>query len=146
MTGELKKGIKGKQEKGSSSSSSDSDYSSNDRESKNRQMQSEFQKIIDGLKQELEVAHKEVAELNQKLTITHEEKEDINSKHLAALSKIQSEDEINMDLKTDAENTGLNKQLDIASKVEAELSQNLEDMKTKKQKLGHGERDSSLTD
>jgi gamma-glutamylcysteine synthetase len=66
MTGELKKGVKGKQEKGSSSSNSDSDlgYSSKDRESKIGQMQNEFQKIIDGLKQELEVAHKEVAEIN----------------------------------------------------------------------------------
>lgn len=98
-------------------------------------MQNEFQKITDGLKQELEVTHKEVAELNQKLTITHEEKEDIKSKHLAALSKIQSAYKIDMDMKTDAENTELNKQLDIAGKVEAELSQNLEDMKTKNKSL-----------
>jgi len=137
MTGELKKGIKGKQEKGSSSSSSDSDsdYSSKDRESKNGQMQNEFQKVTDRLKQEFDVAHKEVTELNQKLTITREEKEGINSKHLAAPCKIQSADKINMDLKTNAENTELNKQLDIASKVEAELSQNLEDMKTENNRL-----------
>ncbi|XP_027191817.1 uncharacterized protein [Cicer arietinum] len=56
--------------------------------------------------------------------------------------KIQEADKINIDLKTDdgefgiqrsknlAENTELNKQLDIAGKVEAELNQSLEDMKT----------------
>jgi type II secretory pathway component PulL len=40
-----------------------------------------------------------------------------------------------MDLKTNAENTELNKQLNIASKVEAEPSQNLEDMKTENNSL-----------
>lgn len=151
LTGELKKRIKGKREKGSSSSSSDSDsdsdYSSKDRGSKNGQLQNEFQKIIDGLKQELEVAHKEVADLNQKLTVTHEEKENISSKHLAALTKIQEADKVSMNLKTDAEafeiqiskllaeNTELNKQLDIAGRVEAELSQKLEDMKTENNSL-----------
>ena len=84
--------------------------------------------------QEFEVVHIEVAELNRKLTITHEEKEDLNSKYLAALSKIQEADKINMDLKTDAEalgtqrlkllveNAELNKQLDTAGKIEVELA------------------------
>jgi hypothetical protein len=92
-------------------------------------MQNEFKYIIDRLKRELETVHKE------KLTVMHEEKEDINSKHLAALSKIQSADKIDKDMKTDAENTELNKQLDIAGKVE-----------DKKQKFGHGERERSSTD
>ncbi|RDX95345.1 hypothetical protein CR513_22152, partial [Mucuna pruriens] len=150
LTGELRKRIKGKREKGSSSSSSDSDsdYSSKDKDNnKNGQLENEFQKTIDGLKQELEVAHIEVAELNRNLTITHEGKEDLNSKYLAALSKIQEADKINMDLKTDAEalgtqrskllveNVELNKQLDIAAKREAELSQRLEDLMTEKESL-----------
>ena len=81
------------------------------------------------------MVHIEVAESNRKLTITHEEKEDLNSKYLAALSKIQEADKINMDLKTDAEalgtqrskllveNAELNKQLETAGKIKAELSQ-----------------------
>ncbi|KAJ1405940.1 putative myosin-9 [Sesbania bispinosa] len=91
-------------------------------------VENELQKTIDGLKQELEVAHGEVAELSQKLTITNEEKEELNSKYVAALSKIQEADKINMDLKTDAEalgiqrskllveNAELTKQLDIAER------------------------------
>ena len=84
LTGKLRKKIKGKPEKGSSSSSSDSDsnsdYSSKEKDKKNGQLENEFQKKIDGLRQELEVVHIEVAESNRKLTITHEEKEDLNSK------------------------------------------------------------------
>ena len=73
-----------------------------------------------------------------------EEKEDLNSKYLAALSKIQEADKINMDLKSDAEalgtqrskllveNAELNKQLETAGKIKAELSQKLEDLMAEK--------------
>ncbi|XP_027341421.1 COP1-interactive protein 1 isoform X3 [Abrus precatorius] len=143
LTGELRKRIKGKLEKGSSSSSSDSDsdHSSKEKDNKNGQLENEFQKTTDK-QQELEVA-----DLNRKLTITQEEKEDLNSKYLAALSKIQEAEKNNMDLKTDAEalrtqgskllveNAELNKQLGVAGKIEAELSQRLEDLKTEKDSL-----------
>ncbi|MED6183534.1 hypothetical protein PIB30_038761 [Stylosanthes scabra] len=84
LTDELRKKIigNGKQEKESfsSSSDSDSDYSSMDKDSKNGQLENEFQKTINGMKQELQTVHMEVAELNQKLTMTSEEKEDLMKK------------------------------------------------------------------
>ncbi|XP_054824047.1 COP1-interactive protein 1-like [Prosopis cineraria] len=149
LTGELRKKINGKQGKESSSSSSDSDsdYSSKDKDSKNGQLENEFQKIIDSLRQELEMEHKEVAELSRKVTITCEEKEDLNLKYLAALSKVEEAEKINADLKTDAEtldiqrskllaeNGELKKQLDNAGEVEAELNHRLEDLKREKDNL-----------
>ncbi|KAL4373886.1 hypothetical protein HN51_007727 [Arachis hypogaea] len=82
LTDELRKKIIGKKgkESFSSSSDSDSDYSSMDKDSKNGQLENEFQKTINGMKQELRTAQMEVAELNQKLTVTSEEKQDLMKK------------------------------------------------------------------
>ncbi|RYR10431.1 hypothetical protein Ahy_B05g078882 isoform A [Arachis hypogaea] len=82
LTDELRKKIIGKKgkESFSSSSDSDSDYSSMDKDSKNGQLENEFQKTINGMKQELQTAQREVAELNQKLTMTSEEKQDLMKK------------------------------------------------------------------
>ncbi|XP_022721085.1 interaptin-like [Durio zibethinus] len=143
LTGELRKKVHGKQEKDASSSSSsdsDSDYSSKDGGSKNRQPESEFQKKAEGIKQELEAANLEVANLKRKLTATSEEKDVLNSEYLASLSKVQEADEIIRNLKLESErsksekselavqNEELRHKLDIACKIEAEVNQRLEDL------------------
>lgn len=78
LTGELRKKVHQKQENGNSSSStsdSESEYSSKERGSKNGNIENEFQKVTDGMKQELETAHLELADLKRKLTDITEEKE-----------------------------------------------------------------------
>lgn len=141
LTGELRKKVHGKGEKdalSSSSSDSDSDYSSKDRNGKNGQLESEFQKIADGIKQELEEANLEIADLKRKLTATSEEKDALNSDYLASLRKVQEADEIIENLKLESErsqsekskllveNKELSHKLDAAAKIEAEVNQRLE--------------------
>jgi chromosome segregation ATPase len=136
LTGELRKKAHGKQGNDSASSSSDSDseHSSKERVSKNGQLESERQKISDGIKQELETAHLEVADLKRNLTTTSEEKEALNLEYVAALSKIQEADKAIADMKTEVERLNnekselmvekseLNKKLETAGNIEAELT------------------------
>ncbi|KAB2093695.1 hypothetical protein ES319_A02G110600v1 [Gossypium barbadense] len=153
LTGELRKKVHGKQEKDAlslSSSDSDSDYSSKDRNSKNGQLESEFQKIADGIKQELEEANLEIADLKRKLTATSEEKDALSSDYLASLSKVQEAEETIENLKLESErsesekskllveNEELRHKLDAAAKVEAEVNQRLESAEHQVMELGEG--------
>ncbi|MBA0824846.1 hypothetical protein Goarm_021486, partial [Gossypium armourianum] len=153
LTGELRKKVHGKREKdalSSSSSDSDSDYSSKDRNSKNGQLESEFQKIADGIKHELEEANLEIADLKRKLTATSEEKDALNSDYLASLSKVQEAEETIENLKLESErsesekskllveNEELRHKLDAAAKVEAEVNQRLESAEHQVMELGEG--------
>ncbi|KAG8496838.1 hypothetical protein CXB51_008131 [Gossypium anomalum] len=153
LTGELRKKVHGKREKDalySSSSDSDSDFSSKDRNSKNGQLDSEFQKIADGIKQELEEANLEIADLKRKLTATSEEKDALNSDYLASLSKVQEAEETieNLMLESErsesekskllVENEELRHKLDAAAKVEAEVNQRLESAEHQVMELGEG--------
>ncbi|XVF10455.1 hypothetical protein REPUB_Repub07fG0184300 [Reevesia pubescens] len=150
LTGELRKQVRGKREKDASSSSSsdsDSDYSSKDGGSKNGQLESEFQKIAEGIKQELEAANLEIADLKRKLTATNEEKDALNSDYLASLSKVQELEEIIKNLKHESdrseseksklvvENEELRHKLDNAAKIEAEVNQRLEELNRENNKL-----------
>ncbi|KAM1209095.1 hypothetical protein ACFX2J_014674 [Malus domestica] len=143
LTGVLNKKVRSKQEKDSSSSSSsdtDSKHSSNDRSSKNGVLESDFQKITDGIKHELELAHQEVADLNRRLTATSEEKEALSSECAAALTKIEEMKNIVIDMKTeaeklDAENSELKQKLEAGEKIEAELNQKVEDLERKRDNL-----------
>ncbi|KAK6274639.1 hypothetical protein POUND7_004348 [Theobroma cacao] len=150
LTGELRKKVHGKREKDASSSSSsdsDSDYSSKDGGSKNGQLESEFQKIAEGIKQELEMAKMEIAELKRKLTATNEEKDALHSENLASLSKLQEAEEIVRNLKLESERSESEKsklvveteelrlKLDTAGKIEAEVNQRLEDLNREKDNL-----------
>ncbi|XP_021289113.1 golgin subfamily B member 1-like [Herrania umbratica] len=150
LTGELRKKVHGKREKDASSSSSsdsESDYSSKDGGGKNGQLESEFQKIAEGIKQELEMAKMEIADLKRKLTATNEEKDALHSENLASLSKLQEAEEIVRNLKLEserseseksklvAENEELRLKLDTAGKMEAEVNQRLEDLNREKDNL-----------
>ncbi|KAI7993414.1 COP1-interactive protein 1 [Camellia lanceoleosa] len=143
LTGELREKVHGKQEKdtfSSSGSDSDSDYSSKEKGSKNGKLQNEFQKVTDDIKQELQSAHLEVADLKRKLTETTEEKEALHLEYQTALNKIQEAEKMISDLKMEAEMLNgenskllleirdLNQRLDGASMLEAELNQKLEDI------------------
>ncbi|KAL7165515.1 hypothetical protein ACSBR2_041241 [Camellia fascicularis] len=143
LTGELREKVHGKQEKdtfSSSGSDSDSDYSSKEQGSKNGKLQNEFQKVTDDIKQELQSAHLEVADLKRKLTETTEEKEALHLEYQTALNKIQEAEKMISDLKMEAEMLNgenskllleirdLNQRLDGASMLEAELNQKLEDI------------------
>ncbi|XP_022739062.1 myosin-1B-like [Durio zibethinus] len=143
LTGELRKKVHGKREKDASSSSSsdsDSDYSSKDGGSKNGKLENEFQKIAEGIKQELETANLEIADLRRKLTASSEEKDVLNSDYLASLSKMQEAEEIIRNLKLESErleseksklaveNEELGHKLDTHAKIEAEVNQKLEDL------------------
>ncbi|KAE8675709.1 Adenine nucleotide transporter 1 isoform 1 [Hibiscus syriacus] len=143
LTGELRRKVHGKREKDASSSSSsdsDSDHSSENRGSKNGQVESESWKMADSIKQELEAANLEIANLKRKLTTTSEEKDALNSGYLASLSKVREAEEIIKCLKLESEraenkitqvlveNEELRHKLDTAAKLEAEVNQRLEDL------------------
>uniref|UniRef100_A0A2P2MSI5 NAB domain-containing protein n=1 Tax=Rhizophora mucronata TaxID=61149 RepID=A0A2P2MSI5_RHIMU len=142
LTGELKKRVhKQREEDTSSSSSSDSepDGVSNKKGKKNGQLASEDLKIIDGLKEEIQTANLEVADLNCKLTATSKEKE--------ALSKMQEAEEITRHLRLEVErldderskllteNIRLHQEMDAAGQMEAELNQRLEKVNGEKGSL-----------
>ncbi|XWS48833.1 hypothetical protein CRYUN_Cryun13aG0110500 [Craigia yunnanensis] len=119
---------------------SDSYYSSKDGGSRNRQLESESHKIVEGIKQELETTNLEIADLKRKLTAISEEKDPLNSDYLASLSKVQETEEIIRNLKLESErsmseksklvveNEELRHKLDTATKIEAEVNQRLEDL------------------
>ncbi|GLT78128.1 hypothetical protein SLA2020_496740 [Shorea laevis] len=150
LTGELRKKIHGKKENDASSlcsSDSDSDHSSKGQDHKNGQLKSEFQKTTDGIKQELETANLEIAELKRKLIATNEEKDALNSEYLTAVSRCQEAEEVIRNLKLEAEsletenskllveNGELKPKLDAADKIEAEANQRLEAMSKEKDNL-----------
>lgn len=146
LRGELKKKIHGKKENetyssSSSDSDSDSDHSSKYKSNKNGELESEYQKTTDGMKQELDAATLEVSELKRRMTATSEEKEALNLEYQSALSRIQEAGELIRNLKLEAErlnteklkltveNAELNQKLDAAGKIEAELNREASDMK-----------------
>ncbi|XP_039062196.1 COP1-interactive protein 1-like isoform X2 [Hibiscus syriacus] len=143
LTGELRKKAHGKLDKDSSSSSSsesDSDSSTKNGGSKNGILEREFHAIDEGIKQELEAANLEIADLKRKLADTSEEKDALNSNYLASLSKVQEAEEIITNLKLESErsesekskhvveNEELRQKLDTAAKMEAEVNQRLEEL------------------
>ncbi|MBA0684705.1 hypothetical protein Goari_026276, partial [Gossypium aridum] len=143
LTEELRKKAHGKGEKDASSSSSsdsDSDGYSKDGGSKNGHLERELQAITEGIKQELETANLEIADLKQKLTDTREEKDALNSDYLASLSKVREAEKIITNLKLDSErseseksklvveNEELRNKLDATAKMEAELNQTSEEL------------------
>ncbi|KAG8661879.1 COP1-interactive protein 1 [Manihot esculenta] len=150
LTGELRKKFHGKRAadtSSSSSSDSESDHSSKGKGNKNGKLKSEYQKIADVLKQELETTNLEVAELKSKLIATNEEKEALNLEHQTALSKIKETEEIIRKLKFEVErldvekgkllveNGELKQNLDASGSVEAELNKRLEEMSKDKDNL-----------
>ncbi|KAL7199717.1 hypothetical protein ACSBR2_021926 [Camellia fascicularis] len=72
--------------------------------SKNENLQNEFQKVTNDIKQELQRTHLEVADLlKRKLTETTEEKEALHLEYQTALNKIQEAEKMISDLKMEAE-------------------------------------------
>lgn len=143
LTGELRKKVSRKQENGNSSpssSDSDSEYSSKERGSKNGNTENEFQKVTDGMKQELENAHLEVADLRRKLADITEKKEGLEVEYQMAFNKIQEAEKIISDLKIEAETCNgekskfeieigdLNIRLQSSNTSAAEMNQKLEDI------------------
>ncbi|XP_023521901.1 COP1-interactive protein 1-like isoform X2 [Cucurbita pepo subsp. pepo] len=142
LTGELRRKFQKRREKESSSSSSsdsDSDDSSKKKVSKDdRGLEREFQEVGE-IKQELDAALSEVADLKRILATTSKEHESLNSEHLTALSKLQEADGIIRDLKVEAETWDSQKskfQLEIEelnlalSNAESELNERLKGMET----------------
>ena len=142
LTGELRRKFQKRREKESSSSSSsdsDSDDSSKKKVSKDdRGLEREFQEVGE-IKQELDAALSEVADLKRILATTSKEHESLNSEHLTALSTIQEADGIIRDLKVEAETWDSQKskfQLEIEelnlalSNAESELNERLKGMET----------------
>ena len=150
LKGELRKKVHGKHGKDTSSSSSsdsESDDSSKHKGNKHGRLESEYQKIIDGMKQKLEAANLELAELKSKLTATGEEKDALKLEHQTGLIKIQEEEEIIRNLKLEVErsdtdkaqllveNGELKQKLDAGGMIEAELNQRLEELNKVKDTL-----------
>ncbi|XP_022931297.1 COP1-interactive protein 1-like isoform X1 [Cucurbita moschata] len=145
LTGELRRKFQKRREKESSSSSSsdsDSDDSSKKKVSKDdRGLEREFQEVGE-IKQELDAALSEVADLKRILATTIKEHESLNTEHLTALSKIQEADGIIRDLKVEAEIWDsqkskfqleieeLNLALSNAGRNESELNERLKGMET----------------
>ncbi|KAL7227631.1 hypothetical protein ACSBR1_022494 [Camellia fascicularis] len=72
--------------------------------SKNENLQNEFQKVMNDIKQELQRTHLEVADLlKRKLIETTEEKEALHLEYQTALNKIQEAEKMISDLKMEAE-------------------------------------------
>ncbi|KAM7525847.1 hypothetical protein LguiA_015749 [Lonicera macranthoides] len=139
LTGDLRKKVnsaKGKDS--SSSSSSDSDNSPKKKGSKNGKKQKNIQNIANGIKEELDTANVEVADLKSKLKAAIEEKESLYTEFEDTLNKVQEEVKMKNDLTIEAdklndenskllaENTDLNSRVEWANKLEAEMDKKLE--------------------
>ncbi|KAJ6308033.1 hypothetical protein OIU76_017745 [Salix suchowensis] len=147
LKGELRDKVHGKDTSSSSSSDSESDDSSKHKGSKKGRLESDYQKIIDGMKQKLEAANLELAELKSKLTATGEEKDALKMEHQTGLIKIQEKEEIIRNLKLEVErsdtdkaqlfveNGELKQKLDAVGMIEAELNQRSEELNKVKDTL-----------
>ncbi|KAJ6341705.1 hypothetical protein OIU78_009789 [Salix suchowensis] len=137
LKGELRDKVHGKDTSSSSSSDSESDDSSKHKGSKKGRLESDYQKIIDGMKQKLEAANLELAELKSKLTATGEEKDALKMEHQTAMIKIREAEEIIRNLKLEVERSkessihveGLMDQVNV-------LQQQLETLHSQKAELG----------
>ncbi|KAJ6712597.1 COP1-INTERACTIVE PROTEIN 1 [Salix purpurea] len=137
LKGELRDKAHGKDTSSSSSSDSESDDSSKHKGSKNGRLESDYQKIIDGMKQKLEAANLELAELKSKLTATGEEKDALKMEHQTAMIKKREAEEIIRNLKLEVERSketsihveGLMDQVNV-------LQQQLETLHSQKAELG----------
>lgn len=159
LTAELRKKVSSKRSKdephsSSSDSDSDSDHSSK-KDGKNGQLENDREKITADMKQELEKANLEVADLKRKLTSVTEERDILQSECQVALSKVQEAEnsiqEMNMKAerleeersKHFADNQNLTEKLEMLGKVEVEQKQRLEDMTVEKETL-MAEREAAL--
>ncbi|XP_056173619.1 COP1-interactive protein 1-like [Syzygium oleosum] len=151
LTAELRKKVSSKRSNdgpysSSSDSDSDSDHSSK-KGSKNGQLENDWEKITADMKQELETANLEVADLKRKLTSMTEERESLQSECQVALSKVQEAENSIQELNIKAErleeerskhfadNQKLTEKLEMLGKLEVEQKQRLEDTTVEKETL-----------
>ncbi|XP_051151297.1 COP1-interactive protein 1 [Andrographis paniculata] len=127
LTEELRKKAQSKHGNDSFSSSSDSDSddeSPREKSHKNGKAQDNLENTAD-IKQELEAAYAEVADLKRRLAAAMDEKEALNLEHHNALSKAEETERIIMDLRNECEN--YNEANSKLSSENAELVQKLEE-------------------
>ncbi|CAA2965748.1 leucine-rich repeat-containing DDB_G0290503 [Olea europaea subsp. europaea] len=128
LTGELQKKVhdrRGKDSSSSSSSDSDSDHSPRKKGTKNGKMENDFENNTASIKQELETAILQVADLERKLTVTAEENEALRLEYQSALSKMQEAEKIIADLNEEklrlfTENADLSMKLESAGQLKQE--------------------------
>ncbi|KAJ6701830.1 COP1-INTERACTIVE PROTEIN 1 [Salix koriyanagi] len=138
LKGELRDKAHGKDTSSSSSSDSESDDSSKHKGSKNGRLESDYQKIIDGMKQKLEAANQELAELKSKLTATGEEKDALKMEHQTGLIKIREAEEIIRNLKLEMVSRSKESSIHVEGLMDQVnvLQQQLETLHSQKAELG----------